>query len=79
MTLSFCPCVSFFGEAMTFFVTVRLVPVPLPLNFDRRLFGNLHVRYYTRACACPLYVPSHTYISLTALLLHMFHLLRLRA
>jgi hypothetical protein len=71
MTFSFYPCVSFlWGSYDIFFGTMRLVPVPLPLNFVRRLFGNLHVRYYTRACACPLYVPSYTYISLTALLLH---------
>jgi hypothetical protein len=79
MTLFFYPLYLFFREAMTFFGMVRLVPVPLLLNFDRQLFGNLHVKYYTRACACPPYVPSYTYISLTTLLLHMFHLLRLGA
>jgi hypothetical protein len=33
MTLSFCPVYLFFVEAMTFFGAVRLVPVPIPLNF----------------------------------------------
>jgi len=47
--------------------------IPFSLHLEYRYFGNLHVRNYTRACACPLYVPS--YVSLAALLLHMFYLL----
>lgn len=30
-----------------------------PLNLVCRAFGSLHVRYYTRACACPFYVSSY--------------------
>ncbi len=60
-------------------VTVRphRSPIPIPLHLVYRSFGNLHVRYYTRACACPLYVPS--YIFFAVLLLHMFYLLRFAA
>ena len=66
MTLSFCPCISFLWGSYDIlrYGETRSSSPPLPLNFVRQLFGNLHVRYYTRACACPLYVPSYLHLHL---------------